>query len=361
METKKTARKPYPVDIVVQNDIKEIYGPFAAKHHARYHEAQTPYHLITRTFQGLALMTPTAAFTDIVAGVFGRALTIYPGVTLYAWALLNNHLHLCGQGGPDQIPAFMAYVKREISRRWAWEIGWQDTMWSAGYLSTALPTAQSQEACLEYILSQGVKEKITERPQQWRGFHFARAFLDGERVVGRWLNGTTYGKARWKQQQKPVDKRRHIDKAKHTVNYEVPLGTIPAWSGLSAQDLQANKLAMLGRVVQKGEQLRKGAPPLGFGYALRLPRTTRWQMPKPPWFEERRRMICWASPHAEETKAYLLRYWAFQRSYRAASDRCRDGRTGVEFPPGSFLPPRFVRATVSVSPDGANPIPASAA
>ncbi len=68
-------------------------------------------------------------------------------------------MHMMLQGPAHQVPAFVGFVKREISRRWGGKpwINWPGTMWH-GYLATALPTVESQENCLAYILSQAVKE-----------------------------------------------------------------------------------------------------------------------------------------------------------------------------------------------------------
>ena len=66
--------------------------------------------------------------------------------------------------------------------------------------------------CFRYILSHGVKEKITRRPEEWTGLHVAREIVSGEPLKGEWLDGTRYGKALWKQRQKPANKRRQVDK-----------------------------------------------------------------------------------------------------------------------------------------------------
>jgi hypothetical protein len=53
-------------------------------------------------------------------------------------------------GPPAQLAGFVAYTKREISRRRARAsgFGWSEAMWSNGYLLTALPTQESQDGCL---------------------------------------------------------------------------------------------------------------------------------------------------------------------------------------------------------------------
>lgn len=111
-------------------------------------------------------------------------------------------MHLQLQGESRDIPRFVAYLKRELTNRWGAEIGWGDTLWKVGYLSTALVTADGQERCFEYVLSHGVKERIVSRPEQWTGLHAAQQLVSGQPLVGDWVDGTRYGKALWKERQK---------------------------------------------------------------------------------------------------------------------------------------------------------------
>ncbi len=43
-------------------------------HHARVHEPDVVYHVVSRAYQGRWLLTPDKHFNDIAAGVLGRAL-----------------------------------------------------------------------------------------------------------------------------------------------------------------------------------------------------------------------------------------------------------------------------------------------
>ena len=52
-------------------------------------------------------------------------------------------------------------------------------------------------------------------------------------------------------------------------------------------------------------------------------------------------MVFWAQRIATQTKAYLDRYWAFQRAFRAASVALLTGDLTVAFPPGAFRPSMF--------------------
>ena len=142
-----------------------IPGWLAGRHHARMLRADVPYHIISRTFQGRHLLRPCADLNNIIVGVLGRARDVYPGTHIYAFAFLSNHVHMMLQGPTDELPRFIAYVKREISHRWGKHssVRWKGTMWQT-YKATALPTPKSQQICLRYILGQGVKEDLVESP-----------------------------------------------------------------------------------------------------------------------------------------------------------------------------------------------------
>jgi hypothetical protein len=85
--------------------------------------------------------------------------------------------------------------------------------------------------------------------------------------------------------------------------------------------------------------------PVGVKAILATPLDRRTALPPQPWFEQRRRMICWADARAPETRAYLDRYWAFQRAFREASAALRAGQLTAPFPPWSFRPVCYCRPT----------------
>ena len=321
--------------------LRDLYGPLAKRHHARYHSPHIPIHVILRAFQGRPLLVPDKRFKAIAAGVLARGLVVFGSIRLFAYVALCNHFHLEIQGQPHEIPRFIAYLKRELTKRWRPCIDWTDTIWRRGYISTALPTAQSQVRCFAYILSHGVKEKIVSRPEEWTGLHMAHQVVAGKTVKGEWVDGTRLGKALWKEKQKPEHKRRQPDLEKYTTRDPLELSPLPAWSGLSETERCAEIAVLVAQIVADGEAARGGEPPLGMEHARSLPQELRMPLPAPPWFEERRGFICWADPNAPETKAYLQDYWEFQLAYREASNAYLKGDRDAAFPPGAFKPVVF--------------------
>lgn len=318
----------------------EAARPHAGGHHARFLPPDVPVHVISRVFQGRHLLRPCKQLNDLIVGVMARGRLVYPGVRIYAVAFMSNHVHWLLQGPTREVPAFIGYVKREISRRWgsAANVGWEGTMWHE-YVATALPTAESQEHCLEYILSQGVKEGLVDSPEQWPGVGSARALRVRVPLRGEWFDGSAYARAR------DVESRKVHPAAVRRNNYfqraEVWLDPLPAWTDRPVEQQRAEITAMIVRIVGNARRSRGGKRPLGANAVRRVSLHRRTSLPAPPWFEHRRRMICWDNPRRPEVQAFLARYWIFQEAFRAASDLFCGGNRMAEFPDGAFKPPSY--------------------
>ena len=321
-----------------------------SRKHARFHDENVPYHVIFRCLEGMMLLTPDPVLNVTIAGVIGKAQEHYKHVKLFAHAFLSNHVHLMIQGPADELPGFVRFIKSEISRRYPEYFGWSGPLWEK-YLSTALPTEQSQLNCFRYILAQGVKEDLVARPEQWPGIHAAKHFVTGNKQRGRWLDGTRYGKAkhRAKDRGKPLPK-----KEDYTQQTFIELSQLPALAHLDAKTYRRQVLEIIDDIAIEERHRRGNKSVLGPSKIKKQRRLERRPVPKPPWFEERQRMICWANPNAPEVKAYVQQYWAFQRAFREASDKYLAGDDTVVFPPGAFRPPRFERIEARSETDAPN-------
>ena len=148
---------------------------FQRRRHVRFFKPGIVYHVLFKTLQGFFLLTPDLEheLRELIAGVLARAQRNWPEVATYAAVWLSNHGHLMLAGDPGNLVAFIAFLKREISRRWGPKIGWSGPMWGR-YETTALVTPEAQQRCFEYVLGQAVKEDLVTTPQDWPGFHCAQ-------------------------------------------------------------------------------------------------------------------------------------------------------------------------------------------
>ncbi len=250
-------------------------------------------------------------------------------------AFLSNHAHFMLQGPAHQVAAFLGFIKREIARRWGHrlDINWRGGLWDE-YKAAALPTAASQEECLKYILSQGVKEGLVARPEEWPGAHCARSLMTGAPMTGLFFNGTSYSRAvdAERRRRTPLQVR----KADHCIHYEVVFSTMPAWRAFTTEQCQREVRRMVEEIVAEAAKTRAGRPVLGRKGVLRTPLHQRSELPEVPWLQRRRVVVCWSDPNAPETLEHLARYRRFQHEYREAASE--DGRKrGLAYPQGAFI------------------------
>ncbi len=312
---------------------------FAGGHHARLIDERVPFHIISRVFQGRHLLRPCRELNDTIVGIVARGLELFPSVKLFASAFMSNHMHLMLQGASHEVPNFVGFIKREISRRWGGNenVRWPGTMWHE-YLATALPTEQSQEKCFEYILSQGVKENLVERPQDWPGVNTARAVMGSGQLEGKWFDATGYTRARDAARRRvpptPVKRSEFIAKRK------LGFAPIPAWRALPRASYILRARQVIENVVNTARLARAktGATVAGAERVRSTPLSRISKLAPQPWFERRRRMICWADKKHPATRAYLAAYWRFQDAFAAASEAYRSGDLQAAFPPRSFCP-----------------------
>ena len=249
---------------------------------------------------------------------------------------------ICSSGcDPKDLPQFLGFITREISRRWGDYIDWPDRMWQR-YESTALIGADSELRAFRYVLAQSTKEHLVDNPLKWPGVHCAKDLTAGKARRGTWFDGTGYGKAHHAQlacvTPKPVSRR------DFEVEYSLTLSRLPSCQDMAVDRYRAFVADLVVEIAKEAALEREGSGKrvLGVRRILSTPRERRSELPRPPWYEGRRKMIVWAARFADATRAYLRRYWEFQRSFREASRRLRDGEITARFPSGAFRPSVFV-------------------
>jgi hypothetical protein len=305
--------------------------------HARYFENNVLYHVVFRTIQGFFLLNPDSGrrLRRVVAGILSRARKAFAGVRNHGTSILSNHGHLALSGNHQQLAAYVGFVKRELSRRWGPVVGWRG-IFEDGYQATAIITPEAQRRCLKYIMAQSAKENITSRPEEWPGFHCAASLVSGEPIDGEWFNGTRYGKelhrAKRTKDAPIVRKEDYIEACSFTFD---PLTSL---AHLSPEDYRGEMKMLVEEVVAEAKEQWGGKPPLGVEAVLATDPMTRSEIPPPPWFEQRRRLIVWDAQLHPDVIAYRERYWEFQERFRSAAEKWKQGTLTAVFPPGAFRP-----------------------
>ncbi|HXE99212.1 MAG TPA: transposase, partial [Solirubrobacterales bacterium] len=142
-----------------------------------------------RTLHGRFLLRPSSELNSLIIGILARAQRLY-SVRVCAFAFLSNHFHLLlSVDDAQQLARFMGYLNSNLAREAGRLANWRERFWSRRYdsiLVTDEDRAQVQR--LKYVLSQGCKEGLVRRPQDWPGVHSVRAMLGEETLEGLWFD-----------------------------------------------------------------------------------------------------------------------------------------------------------------------------
>lgn len=164
-----------------------------------------------RTLHGRLLLRPISRANDLIVGVVGRAQRRYE-IRIHGLVVLSNHAHLLlSPESPQQLAAFMEYVAGNIAREIGRLHGWREKFWARRYRAILVShEEEAQVGCLAYVLANGIKEGLVERPHHWPGVHCARALCHGSELRGTWFDrtGTQLGGAGRADLQRTSARRR---------------------------------------------------------------------------------------------------------------------------------------------------------
>jgi REP element-mobilizing transposase RayT len=281
-----------------------------------------------RTVQGRYLLRPDPELDDILLGVLGRAQRLYP-VEICGFAFLSSHYHLL-LWVPDakRMVKFMGYFQTHSARKIGHLRDWPGGIWSDRYESIVVsgePAAQVDR--LRYVLSQGVKEGLVARVEEWPGISMLKAVLEGEPIRGTWLNRTRAYRER-------LSKKKDLDPRSFAEEETVEISQLPCWRHLSPEVYQGLVAGLVREIEADAAAERRltGREPLGAEAILsRHPHTRPEKLKKSP------------APrfHAASKEVRLgLRaaYGLFLAAFREAAERLKAGDRLARFPNGCFPP-----------------------
>jgi REP element-mobilizing transposase RayT len=243
----------------------------------------------------------------------------WPEVKLYGFAFMSNHIHLMVSGRGNEVSSFVGFIKREISRRLGQRYKLPGTFWHQRFVATALPTKESQVKCLKYILSQGAKEDLVERPEHWPGLHCAKHLITGARIGAEWLDATSYHRA--KTIQSRLTRKKRLNKSDFIQRLDLTVDALPCLQHLGVDMRRTYVSALVAEIVAVEAERRKreAKTVVGRKAVRRMSIVVCMKPVLPPWWKERsRQLTAWAKRYHECTRAYLFEYWCFQRGYREA-------------------------------------------
>ena len=280
-----------------------------------------------RTVHGRFLLRPSAELNELVIGILARAQRLYR-VRVCAVAFLSNHFHLLLDiDDALQLARFTGYVNSNVAREAGRLADWREKFWSRRYQAILVTSEEgAQIERLKYVLAQGCKEDLVERPQDWPGVHSVRALLGEETLEGLWFNRTLEYAARQRSQA--------FERLRYATRESLVLSPIPAWKHLAPETLRRRVAELVSQIVAGAAALRQSAEKAPLG-----PLGVRSQEPhdRPARTKRAPAPFCHAASRTARKELRAAYHW-FLAAFREAAEKLKTQEIGVLFPRGSFPP-----------------------
>ncbi len=280
-----------------------------------------------RVMQARFLLRPSKDLNEILTGVLAKAAHRYP-VGVVAFHAMSNHLHLLVVPEDAQaLSSFMGFFAGNLAKEAGRLYGWKEKFWGRRYSHVVISDEpEAQEDRLRYLLSQGCKEGLVRRPQDWPGACSTEALLTGGAIQGVWFDRSAEYEA--------CRSAKSFSKYDFADVLDLKLTPLPAWAHLTRGERRERTGEIVHEITQETRQRieESGRAPLGVRRILR-------QDPHqaPANFERSPRPLVHAL--ASEVREKLKeQFRLFRTAYREASLELRSGNSGAEFPPGCHRP-----------------------
>jgi hypothetical protein len=280
----------------------------------------------TCTIQRRFLLRPSKELNEILLGILGRALSLYP-IALHAFAFASNHVQLLlSTSDAKTLAQFMNHVNSNIAREAGRLHAWREKFWGRRYRSIPVLDDKATEARLRYILEHGCKEGLVRKPSDWPGASCLPALLHGKVLRGVWFDRTAEYRAR--------RKGLWPDRYEFATYYDVPLTPIPCWSHLSLEERQLRAAQIVAEIkadTAKHAKERGSLPPGPEFVCTQDPHDRPCKPNKSP------APLCHASSR-QKRKLFREAYAEFSRLFFLASANLRVQQPRVLFPEYCFPP-----------------------
>jgi REP element-mobilizing transposase RayT len=290
-------------------------------------EGGTLVDITNRTIQGRFLFRPSRELNDIVLGVLGRAQRLHP-VRVCHVVVLSNHIHLLlDVDNAQQVADFMEYVNGNLAREVNRLTGWSGPLFERRYTMILVSNEEAaQVERFKYSLSQGCKENLVERTEDWPGVHSVRALLEGEPLTGHWFSRTEESAARRRGEE--------FDPLQYATPEALVLSRLPCWKHLSPEQYRVRVSSLVSDIDREAAIARAstGHSPLGREAIL-----TQDPHHRPERIAKSPAPFVHAASKAARLALYEAYSW-FVAAYRTAAEKLRGGDRTVCFPAGSFPP-----------------------
>ena len=274
-------------------------------------------HLVTvRTEEARYYLRPSKDIKRIVAGVLARYQEIL-GITIYAFVIMSNHMHLLLDDPNANLDEFMENVDKEIARRVNFKLQRRGKFWSRRYRDQAVTNEKDLLEAYLYIITNPVKHGAVRHPSLWPGFSSYEQILSGKSTYHCFKHYSAKD-----------------DEEKETW-HELKVSPLPLFKELSTSERQATILKLIEERTAKlvDKRTENGQGFMGPEAVKQVdPFDTPKNVNRTPtgncYSKDADTILCFKKKERERVAAY-----------REASFRFRLGDLTVIFPEFSFKPP----------------------
>jgi putative transposase len=280
-----------------------------------------------RALHSRLLFRPSRTLNEVILGALARAKSLYP-VRICGFSFLSNHFHLLLEvDDAQQLARFMGHFNSKLAREVGRLTGWKQKIFERRYQAILVSSEEgAQTERLKYVLAQGCKEDLVERPREWPGVHCVQALTEGKILEGLWFDRT----------QEYAARRRGEDfsRLQYATQEILSLDPLPCWKDLTEEQRRRRAAALVTVIEAEAAARRKktGVKPPGPAAIL-----TQDPHRKP---ERSKRSPAPAFHAASQAMRRELRdaYAWFVAAYHEAAEKLRAGNRKACFPAGSFPP-----------------------
>ena len=133
-----------------------------------------PYHVVQRGLNRMEVFKSPTDY-DLFLGILQQVKSEMSGIKVYAFCLMNNHLHLVlhpHRHGKD-LSAFMRKLTTKFSSAYNFRHGRVGTLWSGRFKSSLIETDAYLLCCCRYVELNPVRAGLVKDPAQyiWSSYH----------------------------------------------------------------------------------------------------------------------------------------------------------------------------------------------
>jgi hypothetical protein len=307
-------------------------------YHPRIETSEMTSHINSRTRLSELWFINNKKLEENILGIYAKYTNKHK-VTLYALGIEGNHIHQSAKfpkaNRADYTRDTNSMIASAVDRHCEDFPG--GNLWARRYSVEFMDHKDDIEKNFFYIALQAVNDGLVDKISDYDGYNFFNDAISGIKRKYKILNRTKYYAA--------CRFGAKVNEKDYTEEYEIVYERLPGYENLTQAEykklmlekLETHRIAVLKERAESGKTASLGKEKLKKKPAGSKPRKTKTI----GRFGHRPRTLSLCKTRRKATNGW---YFNFYFEYKKASALYRKGVTDVEFPPGSYKPPKFTCA-----------------